>query len=86
MKGYIEIPKLKMDFGPIFSTFDNDVEGQRLGGENLFGSNILGEYYIYTIRIQGHTGISKDNKFKYGISGKWMVDKKNRIILSAGNQ
>jgi hypothetical protein len=28
----------------------------------------------------------KDNKFKYGLSGKWMVDRKNRIILSAGNR
>jgi hypothetical protein len=23
-----------------------------------------------------------DDKFKYGLSGKWMVDKKNRVILS----
>ncbi len=81
--GYIEIPKLKMDFGPIFSTFGyNDVEGQRirLGGRTYFGSND-------TWRIQGYTAYGfKDDKFKYGISGKWMVDKKNRIILSAGNR
>jgi hypothetical protein len=25
-----------------------------------------------------------DDKFKYGLSGKWMVDKKNRVILSLG--
>lgn len=81
--GYIEIPKWKMDFGPIFSTFGyNDVEGQRLrfGGRTYFGSND-------TWRIQGYTAYGfKDNKFKYGLSGKWMVDKKNRIILSAGNR
>ena len=81
--GYIEIPKWKMDFGPIFSTFGyNDVEGQRLrfGGRTYFGSNDIW-------RIQGYTAYGfKDNKFKYGISGKWMVDKKNRIILSAGNR
>jgi hypothetical protein len=81
--GYIEIPKFKMDFGPIFSTFGyNDVEGQRIrvGGRTYFGSND-------TWRIQGYTAYGfKDNKFKYGISGKWMVDKKNRIILSAGNR
>ena len=81
--GYIEIPKLKMDYGPIFSTFGyNDVEGLRLraGGRTYFGSND-------TWRIQGYTAYGfKDNKFKYGISGKWMVDKKNRIILSAGNR
>ncbi len=81
--GYIEIPKWKMDFGPIFSTFGyNDVEGQRIrfGGRTYFGSND-------TWRIQGYTAYGfKDNKFKYGISGKWMVNKKNRIILSAGNR
>jgi hypothetical protein len=27
-----------------------------------------------------------DDKFKYGLSGKWMVDKKNRVILSLGNR
>ena len=81
--GYIEIPKLKMDYGPIFSTFGyNDVEGQRIraGGRTYFGPND-------TWRIQGYTAYGfKDDKFKYGISGKWMVDKKNRIILSAGNR
>jgi hypothetical protein len=29
---------------------------------------------------------TKDTKFKYGIGGKWMVGKKHRIILSAGNR
>ena len=81
--GYIEIPKWKMDLGPIFSTFGyNDVEGQRIrfGGRTYFGTND-------TWRIQGYTAYGfKDNKFKYGISGKWMVDKKNRIILSGGNR
>lgn len=81
--GYIEIPKWKMDFGPIFSTFGyNDVEGQRLrvGGRTYFGSNDKW-------RLQGYLAYGfKDDKFKYGISGKWMVDKKKRIILSAGNR
>lgn len=81
--GYIEIPKWKMDYGPIFSSVGfNDVEGWRLraGGRTYFGSND-------TWRLQGYTAYGfRDNKFKYGISGKWMVDKKNRIILSAGNR
>jgi hypothetical protein len=81
--GYIEIPKWKMDFGPIFSTFGyNDVEGQRIrfGGRTYFGSND-------TWRIQGYSAYGfEDNKFKYGISGKWMVNNKKRIILSAGNR
>ena len=27
-----------------------------------------------------------DNKFKYGLSGKWMVDSKKRIIITAGKR
>jgi hypothetical protein len=37
--------------------------------------------------LQGYTAYGfKDDKFKYGLSGKWMVDKKRRIILSGGNR
>ncbi|MGH2665786.1 MAG: DUF5686 family protein [Flavobacterium sp.] len=79
--GYIN--KGNIDYGPIFSIFGyNDVEGQRLrfGGRTYFGSND-------PWRIQAYTAYGfKDNKFKYGISGKWMVDKKNRIIISGGNR
>ena len=40
-----------------------------------------------TWRIQGFMAYgTRDNKFKYGIGGKWMIDKKNRIILSGGNR
>jgi hypothetical protein len=71
------------DYGPIFSTFGyNDVEGVRIrtGGRTYFGQND-------PWRIEGYTAYGfRDNKFKYGISGKWMVDKKNRIILQAGNR
>jgi hypothetical protein len=81
--GYIEIPKLKMDFGPIFSTFGfNDVEGQRIriGGRTYFGSNDIW-------RIQGYTAYGfEDNQFKYGISGRWMVNPNKRVIVSAGNR
>jgi hypothetical protein len=81
--GYIEIPKWHLDYGPIFSTVGfNEVEGLRLraGGRTYFGPNDLW-------RIQGYTAYGfGDNKFKYGISGKWMIDKKNRIILSGGNR
>ena len=81
--GYIEIPKWKMDYGPIFSTFGyNDVEGQRIraGGRTYFGSND-------TWRIQGYTAYGfKDNQFKYGISGRWMVNPYKRVILSVGNR
>ena len=79
--GYIN--KGIIDFGPIFSTIGyNSVEGLRLriGGRTFFGSNDL-------FRIQGYTAYGfKDDKVKYGISGKWMVGKKNRLILSGGNR
>jgi ribosomal protein L14E/L6E/L27E len=79
--GYVEFKNF--DYGPIFSTFGyNEVEGVRVrvGGRTYFGPND-------TWRLQGYTAYGfEDNKFKYGLSGKWMVDKKNRIILSAGNR
>lgn len=79
--GYINYKKF--DYGPIFSTFGfNDVEGIRLrvGGRTYFGPNDKW-------RLQGYTAYGfDDNKFKYGMSGKWMVDKKNRIIISGGNR
>ncbi len=79
--GYVQYGNF--DYGPIFSTIGyNEVEGLRLraGGRTYFGPND-------TWRLQGYTAYGfKDDKFKYGASGKWMVDKKNRIILSGGNR
>ena len=79
--GYVQYGNF--DYGPIFSTFGyNDVEGARVrvGGRTYFGQND-------TWRLQGYTAYGfKDNQFKYGISGKWMIDKKNRVILTAGNR
>ena len=81
--GYIEFDDLNIDYGPIFSTFGyNVVEGVRLraGGRTYFGQNDLW-------RIEGFTAYGfKDNKFKYGISGKWLLDKKSRLIISGGNR
>ena len=72
-----------IDYGPIFSTFGyNEVEGLRLrtGARTYFGT-------ADTWRLQGYAAYGfKDDKFKYGFSGKWMVDKKNRLILSGGNR
>ncbi|GAB3716686.1 DUF5686 and carboxypeptidase-like regulatory domain-containing protein [Flavobacterium koreense] len=79
--GYIQ--KGNIDFGPIFSTFGyNEVEGirVRLGGRTYFGPNDKW-------RLQAYTAYGfDDNKFKYGLSGKWMVDSKKRIIITAGNR
>ncbi len=81
--GYIEFDKLNLDYGPIFSTFGfNEVEGVRLraGGRTYFGQNDLW-------RLEGFTAYGfRDNKFKYGISGKWLLDKKSRLIISGGNR
>jgi hypothetical protein len=81
--GYIEFNELPLDYGPIFSTFGfNEVEGLRLrtGGRTYFGKNDLW-------RLEGFLAYGfNDDKFKYGISGKWLIDKKNRFIISGGNR
>ncbi len=79
--GYVEIGNF--DFGPIFSTFGfNDVEGVRVraGGRTYFSRNDQW-------RLEGYTAYGfKDNKFKYGISGKWLLDRRSRLIISGGNR
>lgn len=79
--GYVEFKNF--DYGPIFSSLGfNEVEGVRLrvGGRTYFGPND-------PWRIQAFTAYGlKDQQFKYGFSGKWMMDKKNRLILSGGNR
>jgi hypothetical protein len=71
------------DYGPIFSTFgSNDVEGTRIriGGRTYFGQSD-------PWRIQAFMAYGiKDQKIKYGIGGKWLIGKKNRVIISAGNR
>lgn len=79
--GYVEFSNLNLDYGPIFSTFGfNDVEGLRLrtGGRTYFGPND-------PWRLEGYVAYGfKDQQFKYGLSGKWLIDKKNRFIISGG--
>ena len=79
--GYVEFGNF--DFGPLYSTFGtNDVEGLRLrvGGRTYFGPNDKW-------RLQGYLAYGfKDNQFKYGVSGKWMIEPKNRIIIGGGNR
>ena len=71
------------DYGPVLSTVGyNQVEGFRLrvGARTYFGSSD-------TWRLQGYTAYGfKDDKFKYGLSGKWMIEKNKRVIISAGNR
>ncbi len=81
--GYYEFDSINFDYGPIFSTFGyNDVEGLRIrtGGRT---------YYNYNDpwRIEGFTAFGfKDKKIKYGIQGKALLNKKNRLIISGGNR
>jgi hypothetical protein len=81
--GYVEFPSLNLDYGPIFSTFGfNDVEGVRLraGGRTYFGPNDLW-------RLEGFVAYGfRDDKFKYGISGKWLLDKKSRLTIFGGTR
>ena len=81
--GYVEFPSINFDYGPIFSTFGfNEVEGLRLrtGGRTYFGPNDLW-------RLEGFLAYGfRDDKFKYGISGKWLLDKKSRLTLFGGNR
>ncbi len=79
--GYYEFPNF--DFGPVFSTFGfNEVEGLRLraGGRTYFSQND-------PWRIEGFGAYGfKDKKFKFGISGKILVSKKNRLIIFGGHR
>ncbi len=81
--GYYEFDKINFDYGPIFSTFGfNDVEGMRIrsGGRTYFD-------YNDPWRIEAYTAYGfKDKKFKYGIQGKAILDKKSRLIISGGNR
>ncbi len=71
------------DWGPIFSTIGyNDIEGLRLrlGGRTYFTKSD-------PWRISGFVAYGfKDNKFKYGVEGKWLLTKRNRLIVSLGNR
>jgi len=79
--GYVEYNG--WDYGPLFSTFGyNDVEGFRLrgGGRTYFG-------FDDPWRIEGYGAYGfKDQRFKYGISAKILLDKKSRLIVSGGNR
>jgi hypothetical protein len=72
-----------LDFGPIYSMVGkNSVEGLRLraGVRTYFGPND-------PWRLQAYMAYGfEDDQFKYGISGKWMIENKKRIIISVGNR
>ncbi|WP_133547032.1 DUF5686 family protein [Salegentibacter sp. 24] len=79
--GYVEFDG--WDFGPVYTIFDyNQVEGfrARVGGRTYFGQHD-------PWRIEGYLAYGfKDHKFKYGISGKWLLDARSRLIISGGKR
>ncbi|MEL6304119.1 MAG: DUF5686 family protein, partial [Bacteroidota bacterium] len=81
--GYVEIDKWNIDIGDIYSTLGfNDAEGIRLrgGARTYFGQND-------TWRLEGYMAYGfSDKKFKHGLSGKFLLDRKTRLILSGGNR
>ncbi len=69
------------DFGPLFSTIGfNAIEGFRVraGGRTYFTANDRWRFEGY-----GAYGF-KDQKFKYGLSGKYLIDRKLRLTIIAG--
>ncbi len=81
--GYYEIDKLNLDYGPIFSTVGfNDVEGLRLraGARTFKTTNDL-----FRVQFYGAYGF-RDKRFKYGVQAGWLLNKKNRFIVSIGNK
>ena len=79
--GYV--PLGNVEYGSIYSTIgNNEVEGIRVRGglRTYFNSND-------PWRLEGYLAYGfKDDVVKFGLSGKWMINKKNRIILSGGNR
>jgi len=79
--GYYQIGNV--DVGPVFSIFGfNEAEGMRirLGGRTYFSQNDP-----WRLEVFGAYGF-KDHRFKYGISGKWLLDRRSRFTVFAGNR
>lgn len=81
--GYVEIDKWNLDIGSVYDFFGyNDAEGARIraGLRTYFGEND-------PWRLEGYMAYGfADHKFKHGISGKFLLDKKSRLIVSGGNR
>ena len=79
--GYYQVGNI--DVGPVFSVFGfNEAEGMRirLGGRTYFGQNDP-----WRLEVFGAYGF-KDRRFKHGVSGKWLLDRKSRFTLFGGNR
>lgn len=79
--GYYEVNNF--DVGPVFSIFGfNEAEGMRIriGGRTYFGQNDR-----WRLEGFGAYGL-KDKRFKYGISGKYLLGRKSRLTVFGGNR
>jgi hypothetical protein len=79
--GYYEVNDF--DIGPVFSIFGfNEAEGLRLrfGGRTYFSQNDP-----WRLEAFGAYGF-KDERFKYGISAKYLIDRKTRLTIFGGNR
>lgn len=80
--GYYNVGKA-IDLGDIYSIYGyNEVEGSRIrvGARTYFSQND-------DWRIQGYTAYGfRDNQFKYGLEGKYMFNKVNRLTVGAGTR
>ncbi|KAA3621242.1 MAG: carboxypeptidase-like regulatory domain-containing protein [Flavobacterium sp.] len=79
--GYYEVGNF--DIGPVFSVFGfNEAEGLRirLGGRTYFSQNDP-----WRLEVFGAYGF-RDERFKYGVSGKWLLDRKSRLTVFGGNR
>tara|TARA_R100001369_G_scaffold91834_1_gene134378 strand:+ start:1751 stop:4228 length:2478 start_codon:yes stop_codon:yes gene_type:complete len=77
--GYYEVDNF--DVGPVFSIFGfNEAEGLRirLGGRTYFSQN--DPWRIETFGAYGF----KDKRFKFGVSGKLLLDRKSRLTIFSG--
>ena len=77
--GYYQVDNV--DVGPVFSIFGfNEAEGLRirLGGRTYFSQN--DPWRIETFGAYGF----KDQRFKFGVSGKLLLDRKSRFTVFSG--
>lgn len=81
--GYVEVDQWNLDIGDVYSTFGfNDAEGIRIrgGARTYFSQND-------PWRLEGYMAYGfLDQKVKYGLSGKFLLDRRYRLILSGGNR
>ncbi len=81
--GYVEIDQWNLDLGSVYDVYGfNQAEGHRirLGARSYFGENDP-----WRVEVYGAYGF-RDKKVKHGFSAKFLLNQKNRLIISGGNR